>query len=50
MEPHELRTVHYKMTYHQHCFLLFIREKARNGAARWPTAAQPDGASKGGPN
>ncbi len=29
MEPHELRTIYYKMTYHQHCFLLLLREKAR---------------------
>ena len=28
MESYELRTVHYKTTYHQHCFLLLIREKA----------------------
>jgi hypothetical protein len=28
MESHELRTVHYKTTYHQHCFLLLLREKA----------------------
>jgi hypothetical protein len=26
--PYELRIVHYKTTYHQHCFLLLIREKA----------------------
>ena len=27
MESYELRTVHYKTTYHQHCFLLLLREK-----------------------
>ena len=26
--PYELRIVHYKTTYHQHCFLLLVREKA----------------------
>jgi hypothetical protein len=26
--PYERRIVHYKTTYHQHCFLLLIREKA----------------------
>jgi hypothetical protein len=35
MEPNELRTVHHKNTYHQHCFLMVIREKAgREQAAR----------------
>jgi hypothetical protein len=28
LEPYELRTVHYKTTYHQHCFLKLIREEA----------------------
>jgi len=28
IESYELRIVHYKTTYHQHCFLLLVREKA----------------------
>jgi hypothetical protein len=34
MEPYELRTVYYKTTYHQHCFLMVLREKAGQGKAR----------------
>ena len=45
MESHELRTVHYKTTYHQHCFLLLLREKAieenaQRGEAGLPNAAR----------
>jgi hypothetical protein len=29
IEPYELKTVYYKTTYHQHCFLLLVREQAR---------------------
>ena len=34
MEPYELRTVYYKTTYHQHCFLMLVREKAAQEKAR----------------
>jgi hypothetical protein len=27
MESYELRTVYQKVTYHQHCFLMLLREK-----------------------
>jgi hypothetical protein len=32
--PYELRIAHYKTTYHQHCFLLLVREKADQEKAR----------------
>ena len=34
MEPYELRTVYCKTTYHQHCFLMLVREKAAQEKAR----------------
>ena len=34
MEPYELRTVYYKTTYHQHCFLRLVREKAAEVKAK----------------
>jgi hypothetical protein len=27
MEPYELRTVYHETTYHQHCFLMLVREE-----------------------
>ena len=40
MQPNELRTVHHKRTYHQHCFLMVIREKAdREQVARLEAGA-----------
>jgi hypothetical protein len=33
IEPYELRTVYYKTTYHQHCFLLLVREEANRRKA-----------------
>ena len=43
MEPHELRTVHYKMTYHQHCFLMLLREKAAQEKTGRPESGLADG-------
>jgi len=37
MEPYELRTIHYKRIYHQHCFLMLIREKSNGEKAREQT-------------
>jgi len=34
MEPYELRTVYEKTTYHQHCFLMLVRERAAQEKAR----------------
>ena len=34
MEPYELRTVYYKTTYHQHCFVMLVREKVAQEKAR----------------
>ena len=34
MEPYELRTIHYKTIYHQHCFLKLVREKAAQEKAK----------------
>jgi hypothetical protein len=34
MESYELRTVYQKTTYHQHCFLLLVREEADREKAR----------------
>ena len=34
IESYELRTVYYKRTYHQHCFLMVIREKANQERAK----------------
>jgi hypothetical protein len=34
MESHELRTVYNKTTYHQHCFLKFVREEAAQEKAQ----------------
>jgi hypothetical protein len=34
MESYELRIVQYKTTYHQHCFLMLVREKAAREKAR----------------
>jgi hypothetical protein len=42
MEPHELRTVYYKMTYHQHCFLMLLREKAAQEKAGRPESGLTD--------
>jgi hypothetical protein len=39
IELYELRIVHYKTTYHQHCFLLLVREKADQEKARRAKAA-----------
>jgi hypothetical protein len=43
MEPNELQTVHYKRTYHQHCFVKLIRENAERETAR-PSEAPITGA------
>ena len=32
--PYELQTVHGKMAYHQHCFLILVREAERKKAHR----------------
>lgn len=34
MESYELKTVYHKTTYHQHCFLLLVREEADRETAR----------------
>jgi hypothetical protein len=34
MESYELRTVYQNTTYHQHCFLLLVREEADREKAR----------------
>lgn len=36
MEPYELQTVFYKTVYHQHCFLLLVREQAAREKAMRP--------------
>ena len=28
IEQHDLQILHYKATYHRHCFLMLLREKA----------------------
>ena len=34
MESYELKTVYHNTTYHQHCFLLLVREEADREKAR----------------
>ena len=37
IEPYEMRVVQHKTTYHQHCFLMVLREAAHRkpGRAQW---------------
>ncbi len=44
--PYDVRTVYNKVTYHQHCFLLLVREeadkdKARRAEAELAASARP---------
>ena len=41
MELYELRTVYDKTIYHQHCFVMLIREKAGQAKARRAEAGLP---------
>ena len=34
MESYELRTVYHKTIYHQHCFLMLVREEAKREKQR----------------
>jgi hypothetical protein len=44
MESYELRTVCYKRTYHRHCFVMLLREKAAQEKVRRAGTGLPDAA------